>query len=249
MARTGFPKVWLLLAGLLYLAGAHASPIDCDRALSWVERAVCVDPVLRDLDHQLGKLLADLRGRLEGNARQRLDAGQSQWERRRRDCRRAALAGPCLADLYRSRLQRLDLQLGEASGQGPGVGTGTLPGGELQPENWHRLLYYFLPAINACLVATPSPPASALVVWYPRPGRVGVRTLSRQRSRYDCVAGEGGRGVVLFEPVPRTQYRRGEGVAIYTPAPHQPPPGACMNHRQVTDQQGLILGWLSLDNC
>lgn len=243
-------KRLLLLFILLSSApGASAIPIDCDRILSWVERSVCVDPVLRDLDRQLAKILADLRSRMEGNSLQRLDAGQSQWERRRRDCRQANVAGQCLAQIYRSRIQRLDLQLGEASGQGAGAGTNLLPGGTLEPENWHRLLYYFLPAINACLVATPSPPASAVVVWYPGAGRVGVRTLSRQRRRYDCVAREDGRGVLLFEPVPRTQYRRGEGVAIFTPSPHQPPPGACMDHRQVSDQQGLLLGWLSLDNC
>lgn len=245
------PTMPLLALSLALLASAtvRANPIDCDRPIAWVERAVCVDPTLRDLDRQLAKLLADLHSRADANRRQRLNAAQQSWERSLRDCRRANVAGQCLAALYQSRIRRLDLLLGEASGEGPGAGTNTLPGGTLEPENWHRLLYYFLPAINACLVATPSPPASAVVVWYPRQGRVGVRTLNRERRRYDCVAREDGRGVVLFEPVPRTQYRRGEGVAIFTPAPHQPPPGACMNHRQVSDQEGLILGWLSLDNC
>lgn len=234
---------------LLLSTSVLATPVDCDRALSWVERTVCVDQTLRDLDYQLGKLLADLRERLDRNHLQRLERTQRIWERERRDCRQAENAAACMATEYRDRLRRLDLLLGEATGGGPGVGTNTLPGGTLEPENWQRLLYYFLPAINACLVATPSPPASVVVVWYPRPARVGVRTLNRERRRYDCVAREDGRGVVLFEPVPRTEYRRAEGVAIYTPAPHQPPLGACMEHRQVTDPEGLVLGWLSLDNC
>lgn len=97
---------------------------DCTGATQAVERLICSDPALADLDRALGESYDAALASGSGEARAALRAEQRAWTRNRSSAcgieddppADAARAAGCLAALYRARLG--DLQPGEPSGPG-----------------------------------------------------------------------------------------------------------------------------------
>ncbi len=92
----------MLLLGLADAASAQS--FDCRKAGTAVEKMVCADAGLRELDEYLGRYYTTARAELEGAA-SCLQADQSRWLTSVRDvCRTDA----CLKTAYRNRLGELD---------------------------------------------------------------------------------------------------------------------------------------------
>jgi uncharacterized protein len=82
--------------------------VDCARASTAVERAVCGDVELTRADRELAAAFTSLAGRLGGKAKDHLVKDQLRWDFNRRACEiRPALLATCLAHRYRLRMDHL----------------------------------------------------------------------------------------------------------------------------------------------
>ncbi len=98
----------MIVAVIVWLAAAPppaaAQSFDCAKAQSGVEKMVCADSRLRELDEHLGRYYAAARTALGGGA-SCLQVDQAAWLKTRRGaCRDAA----CLSTVYLDRLAELD---------------------------------------------------------------------------------------------------------------------------------------------
>lgn len=101
--RLCFAKV----AGCWLLLGAMAVAADCTQAASPVEKTICSDSDLHQMDADLNRLYSSLRPQLTVRARTELLARQRAWlAERDRDC--ATGEGKCLREHYRVRLEELE---------------------------------------------------------------------------------------------------------------------------------------------
>lgn len=92
----------LLLFGCTNAASAQS--FDCSKAQTPVEKMICADASLRELDEYLGRYYAAGRAELEGAA-SCLQSDQAQWLR---STRNACATGDCLKTAYLNRLGELD---------------------------------------------------------------------------------------------------------------------------------------------
>jgi hypothetical protein len=114
-------------------------------------------------------------------------------------------------------------------------------------DDWTFALNDFLPAIEACLAETPSPPAVVEDVWPMNRGMIGVRTRSTDGRSWTCVAPQEGGAVDMVDPAPEDpEHPIGP---LFTPAPDEPPTGECYEHEQVFGPEGNPIGWVSYDMC
>jgi uncharacterized protein len=85
-----------------WCAAASAASFDCAKAQSRIEKAICADAEVSDLDEYLGRYYSAARSAL-GRAGDCLRADQAQWLRTRNACNDAA----CLKKVYLERLAEL----------------------------------------------------------------------------------------------------------------------------------------------
>lgn len=92
-------------AALCGIAGtADAQSFDCARAQTRVEKMICADRAIADLDEYLGRYHAASRAEIPGAA-SCLQSDQAQWLKSTRD---ACADGACLRSAYLNRLAELD---------------------------------------------------------------------------------------------------------------------------------------------
>lgn len=139
----------LLGVGLSSVTPVSAGPsFPCDKAQSRVEKAICADAELSELDEHLGRYYAAARQAVAGAAAC-LTADQRQWLRTVRD---RCVDGACLKAAYLARLSELDgLQPGVTA-----IKAFPLPQG--------TTLTYIIPAALDQVAAPPRPDARPLVV-------------------------------------------------------------------------------------
>jgi len=92
----------ILLLGLALPSAAQS--FDCKKAQTRIEKMVCADPGLSELDEYLGRYYAAARMEL-GRAASCLQADQAQWLKTTRD---VCPTGSCLKTVYLNRLAELD---------------------------------------------------------------------------------------------------------------------------------------------
>lgn len=138
-----------LAAAPLSVGPASAGPsFPCDKAQSRVEKAICADAELSDLDEYLGRYYPAAREALS-EAAACLTADQRQWLRTVRD---RCVDGACLKAAYLARLSELDaLQPGASA-----IKAFPLPRGPA--------LVFIVPAALDQVAAPPRPDARPLVV-------------------------------------------------------------------------------------
>jgi hypothetical protein len=98
-----FIKV-LFVAGLLGSAAVQAASFDCNKARTRVEKLICSQPQLGELDEQLDAAFRDAKDGLERAEAQRVTETQIRWLRRVRD---RCVDAICLENAYVSRLDQL----------------------------------------------------------------------------------------------------------------------------------------------
>lgn len=138
----------MLLAVLLASTPASAGPsFPCDKAQSRVEKTICADAELSDLDEHLGRYYAGARQAL-ADAAECFTVTQRQWLRTVRD---ACADAACLKTAYLARLSELDaLQPGATA-----IKAFPLPHGPA--------LAWIIPAALDQVAAPPKPNARPLV--------------------------------------------------------------------------------------
>jgi uncharacterized protein len=93
-----------VLLGLLWSALASAASFPCDKAQTRIEKAICADQEVSDLDEYLGRYYAAARSGL-GRGGECMRADQQQWLR---EVRNACADAACLKKAYLERLGTLD---------------------------------------------------------------------------------------------------------------------------------------------
>jgi len=88
--------------GIATIAGAQS--FDCAKARTRIEKTICADRAIADLDEYLGRYYAAARREIPG-AGACLQADQAQWLKATRD---VCADSPCLQSAYLSRLAELD---------------------------------------------------------------------------------------------------------------------------------------------
>lgn len=116
-----------------------------------------------------------------------------------------------------------------------------------EKPDWSAALPELLPGIRACLADSGATGAGVTKAWPITAGLTGVRVLRTDGTRYDCIATDDGRGVVLTEPVRASSHLEGESAPLYTPSPDEPAHAACIETNPV-EEDGEA-GWLSYDDC
>jgi hypothetical protein len=102
----------ILLPALLLLASPllRAASFDCDKATSAVEKIICGDSKLSDLDGKLGRLYGDVLANLSGSGTEQVKGAQRAWMQKRNSCNN----GKCLTVVYEARLAELNRQYQQA---------------------------------------------------------------------------------------------------------------------------------------
>lgn len=117
---------------------------------------------------------------------------------------------------------------------------------EERPD-WSTALPELLPGIRTCLANAGAAAAGVTKAWPITAGLTGVRVLRTDGSRYDCIATDDGRGVILTEPVRSLSHLEGESDPLYTPSAAEPTHAACVETNPADGDGGT--GWLSYDDC
>jgi uncharacterized protein len=137
-----------LVAMMLHAAPLAAASFDCGKAQSRIEKAICADAEVSDLDEYLGRYYQAARAALQVSV-QCLAADQRQWLS---SVRNACKDAPCLRKAYLERLGELDaLQPGATALKN--VALPKVPA-----------LVWIIPAARDQVAAPPKPNAKPLVV-------------------------------------------------------------------------------------
>lgn len=103
-------SVVILLAAMTWVSGAfrsQAASFDCGRVSTEIEKTICADRTLSDLDDALTKLYAETKQRLSGADQDQLVADQKEWLKHRNvNCSFGDVAG-CLLGSYQIRMEQL----------------------------------------------------------------------------------------------------------------------------------------------
>jgi uncharacterized protein YecT (DUF1311 family) len=135
----------LLLGGTAL--SAQGASFDCAKAATWVERVLCADEALGDLDERLATAYRNAReaAQAEPSAAERLLSEQKAWLAERDRCTLL----PCLRRLYERRIAEL-------VGSGPGAQTAALGQQQIQESAPHvsiEAVYPVLPGEGPAVAA------------------------------------------------------------------------------------------------
>ena len=102
----------------LFPTQATAASFDCNKAATWVEKAVCSDEVLSQFDDQLAKAYSDALASLSPEGQKETKQYQKQWLKNlspycndRLKAKRDDNAAQCLKDAYKKRIKQLQQSL------------------------------------------------------------------------------------------------------------------------------------------
>lgn len=96
---------WIALLCLFTCAQVRAASFDCDKAHSSIEKLLCSNDELSDLDNQLGEAYVTALQRMRTDGGKRLQQEQLQWLR---SVRNQCVDSTCLLNVYRRRVNELD---------------------------------------------------------------------------------------------------------------------------------------------
>lgn len=97
-------RVLSLTALVAFASTAQAVSYDCQKAKSFVEKEICKDPALSDLDDELGSLYQSAIDSSAAPAANALKKQQLQWLKQRDACQTNA----CVKKAYQKRIKALE---------------------------------------------------------------------------------------------------------------------------------------------
>jgi uncharacterized protein len=95
-----FVRVVCLASLAMFVSTAQAVSFDCQKAKTFIEKAVCQDPALSDLDDELGALYQSAIDNSSTPAANALKKQQLQWLKQRDTCQTNA----CVKKAYQKRI-------------------------------------------------------------------------------------------------------------------------------------------------
>jgi uncharacterized protein len=95
-----FARILSLTALMMFMSTAYAVSFNCQKAKSFVEKAVCQDPTLSDLDDELGSLYQSAIDNSTKPAASALKKQQLKWLAQRDACQTNA----CVKKAYQKRI-------------------------------------------------------------------------------------------------------------------------------------------------
>jgi len=101
-------RQWIILIGLLVCTHSHAASFDCEQARSSIEKLICSNDELSELDSQLGNSYRTAKQYASTPRSKQVVDAQPQWLRNVRN--RCSDAG-CLLKVYKERINELRSQL------------------------------------------------------------------------------------------------------------------------------------------
>lgn len=107
---TGTATLFLLTLGLLASPVLQAAGFDCAKAASAVEKSICSNGSLSELDSRLSHLYRDTLAEVSGRDAERVKNDQRAWIKERNRCG----DDKCLADSYSKRIEELNLRFQQA---------------------------------------------------------------------------------------------------------------------------------------
>jgi uncharacterized protein len=108
----------LLIPTILVITDCKAASIDCVNPATDVDRAICDDPELGELDDSVASLFASASQELKGSRLGSLQSSQRSWMEARGKCAGVSLV-QCLYGRYKRRLLVLEVQYGQGSSTEP----------------------------------------------------------------------------------------------------------------------------------
>ncbi len=96
---------WIVLIGLFTCAQAQPASFDCAKARSTIERMICNNAGLSDMDAQLGEAYKTAKERLSDSESKQLSSEQRDWLQ---NVRNRCSDGDCLLKAYETRLNAVD---------------------------------------------------------------------------------------------------------------------------------------------
>jgi uncharacterized protein YecT (DUF1311 family) len=233
--------LWVL-AGIGASACAATPSFVCSKAKSWVEKTICANDRLSELDLELAVVYAHLLRATSGEQQNALSKGQTKWWAAREDCRKTKDPVVCLEERYTSRIAALkeDPSYTEAR-----PGPVQLPPERLSSvgEGWAKSLGRYLKPIRACMRKAREPIKVVGAVWEQDEQTLGVRMRSQSGFQVVCMVRRDASEVVgirdanPYEPLPE------EGPLFY-PDPTSAPADACGKPVQILDELDAPSGWL-----
>jgi uncharacterized protein len=105
-----------------FLVGNHveAAFLDCANVSYDIDKAICRDAALSELDRSVSNLFMSASNVLTGSRHQALQSSQRDWLRERGKCAESSLTR-CLYERYKSRILVLEVQYGQGSSTSPFV--------------------------------------------------------------------------------------------------------------------------------
>jgi uncharacterized protein len=114
----GFAGLILGLAGLFAVEQARAASLNCATATSVVERAICEDPGLNELEELVVRLYRSASSTIASARRQALQEDQHKWLEERGECDGPSIR-QCLSERYRARALVLEVEYGQGNSTRP----------------------------------------------------------------------------------------------------------------------------------
>ncbi len=111
-------SVFLVLAGVLSFREAGAASFDCANAKGAVDKLVCDDPELSELDELVVSYYESASTTLTGARREALRASQRNWLQDQSKCT-GSTTRQCLFKRYKARLLLLEVQYGQGNSTKP----------------------------------------------------------------------------------------------------------------------------------
>jgi uncharacterized protein len=108
----------LLIMTILVMTECKAASVDCVNPATDVDKAICADPALGDLDDSVASLFASASQELKGLRLASLQSSQRVWMEARGKCAGSSLV-QCLYGRYKKRLLVLEVQYGQGSSTEP----------------------------------------------------------------------------------------------------------------------------------
>jgi uncharacterized protein len=103
-------KIYLLFICTILPLFSHGASFDCSKAKTKIEKAICSNKYLSNLDEELGFYFSKLRERPNKESANQILSSQRVWNKsRNKICEKERFYGNCLSKLYRERVNHLKI--------------------------------------------------------------------------------------------------------------------------------------------
>ena len=236
-------KLWvalLLTAPGVTLAAGTPSFL-CTRASGWVEKTICANAALSDLDLELAQVHARLLRLPNPQGRKRIESDQRRWWGTRPACQADPAPEACLTRLYQARISDLKQRPDYPGDHAPAAKTVHLDAHiKSKGPGWTQQLSVYVKAIDRCRSEAGVPVDSVLSAWKEGRGESIALWLRSADQHLFCEADLGGVKLLRLRPHEYGEPLPDSNAALYlgTTAPPGMPAHSCAGQ----EWQGLRLG-------